>query len=220
MEKETTFIYTLVDPRDKNNIRYIGKTNNPNKRLLEHIKEALSDKHSKKINWIKKLLREGVAPLLEILDEVPRDEWEFWEIHYHDLLISWGFILTNLKQCGLGNSKHAPETIELLREISISRSKRGEEHHMYGKKLSQEHKDKMKEGSRLKPIKTKKIYQYTKDGELIKIHNSAKECIEELSLTRNQLQECLAGYKIISKDKRKNIYTVKGFIFKKEEDKF
>lgn len=50
-----TYIYTLKDPIT-NEIRYVGKANDPNKRILDHIKECKSSNISHKISWIKSLL--------------------------------------------------------------------------------------------------------------------------------------------------------------------
>lgn len=36
---ETTFIYSLKDPRT-NEIKYVGKSNNPKNRLNRHIRES------------------------------------------------------------------------------------------------------------------------------------------------------------------------------------
>ena len=44
------YIYTLTDPRD-NTIKYIGKTNDIEKRLYRHLTEK--NNNSKKSNWIK-----------------------------------------------------------------------------------------------------------------------------------------------------------------------
>lgn len=212
----TTFIYALTEPFNENEIRYIGKSDKPYKRHTEHILESVRGTKTKKCNWIRSLIKKDLVPELIILDEVLLEEWSFWEQFYYDLYKSWGFKLLNMCECGYGATKHHPETMERLRQISLSKSKRGEEHHMFGKTLSQEQKDKMKQGRQTKPRKTVRIYQYTKEGELVNIFESIKDCMKKLSLTRNQIQECIAGYKIISKDKRKNIYTVKGFIFRKE----
>jgi hypothetical protein len=88
---ETTFIYILEDPR--NSIpRYLGKSNNPINRLKAHIGEALNGKKfDHKNNWIRSLLKINLKPEIFILDEVPINEWQFWEKHYGHLFLSWGF---------------------------------------------------------------------------------------------------------------------------------
>ena len=58
--KSTTFIYTLSDK--SGNIRYIGKSNTPRKRLYSHIIECKTDRKSHKISWIKSLLNKNEVP--------------------------------------------------------------------------------------------------------------------------------------------------------------
>ena len=90
--KNTTFMYILIDPLD-NNVRYVGKSNNTVDRLNAHIKRLKGTTH--KENWIRNLLSKNVKPIMEVIDEVPKIEWEFWETHYVSLYKSWGFDLTN-----------------------------------------------------------------------------------------------------------------------------
>jgi len=71
---KTTYIYELIDPKS-NKPRYIGKSNNPQKRLESHLKEK---KNTYKNNWIKKLKKENLIPVLNIIDEVSIDTWVFW----------------------------------------------------------------------------------------------------------------------------------------------
>lgn len=76
---ETTFIYALNDPRPSHRKAYVGKANDPFGRLHGangHLKDKAA---THKTCWIKKLKALGREPVLEILDEVPIAEWEFWE---------------------------------------------------------------------------------------------------------------------------------------------
>lgn len=93
-----TFIYALIDPRN-NKIRYIGKANNPYKRFPQHINEA-KNSNTKKANWIKSLIKNLIRPELLILDEVEKNNWQFWEKFYISLYKSWGFDLTNVTEGG------------------------------------------------------------------------------------------------------------------------
>ena len=70
---ETTFIYGLVDPRD-NQIKYVGKSNNPSARLHGHKKEREVNKD--KQAWIKELDSLGLEPGLKILDTPTLDQWQ------------------------------------------------------------------------------------------------------------------------------------------------
>lgn len=72
---------------------YVGKTkNSPKKREREH-KNKLQNKNI----------------ILEILDEVPDQEWKFWEKHYISLFRSWGFKLENRNDGGGGSTSRSEE---------------------------------------------------------------------------------------------------------------
>lgn len=121
---KTTFIYVLIDP-ETNKVRYVGKSNNPDRRLREHIRD-----HSKyqrhKDHWVGALCERGLVPLLKIIEEVPLDLWAerelFWINHYMQL----GYPLTNTYFGSEGVGMMPPET----------RAKIGAKHR--GKKLTPE----------------------------------------------------------------------------------
>ena len=52
----TTKIYTLTDPIT-NQVRYVGKSNNPLKRYYKHLNESLKSTKTHKNNWINKLIK-------------------------------------------------------------------------------------------------------------------------------------------------------------------
>jgi hypothetical protein len=110
---KTTFIYSLSDPRT-NQIRYIGKSDNPKIRLESHLKDK---KFNHKVNWIRSLSILKLKPIVEVVDEVAEDEWQFWEIHYISLFKSWGFKLTNST---LGGEGLSDPTGEIAKKISES----------------------------------------------------------------------------------------------------
>lgn len=99
---ETTFIYVLLDPIS-NEVRYIGKSDNPKNRLAEHIKKSIY-KSTYKNKWIQYLLKKSLKPVIEIIDEVRQEDWSFWEKHYISLYKSWGFKLTNSAEGGNGGN--------------------------------------------------------------------------------------------------------------------
>lgn len=124
------FIYYLSGKYGE--IRYVGKTkNNIKKRLYSHIKECKSEKKSHKINWIKSLLERGETPKINIIDEVPEKDWEFWEMYWIEQLKQWGFNLTNLTKGGFGANGYKHD--------SISRKKMKKS--KLGIKLSESHKN-------------------------------------------------------------------------------
>jgi hypothetical protein len=130
----TVFIYGLNDPRT-GKCRYIGKSDSPPRRFEEHcIKSAKSNTH--KDRWIAGLLREGLCPVLEVLDEVPACQWQFWEREYIRVFRMIGFKLTNTSSGGEGFSKGHSVPLEVRKKIQLS--KIGERNHMFGKKRSSE----------------------------------------------------------------------------------
>jgi hypothetical protein len=108
-----TFIYGLCDP-DTNEIRYIGKSNSPKKRILDHI-YSCNDSITHKNNWIKSLLREGKKPTLQIIDEVPIVDWQMWEAFYIKKYREEGHNLTNHSDGGNGTTEHTYNTIEKMK---------------------------------------------------------------------------------------------------------
>ena len=126
--KSTTFIYTLSDK--SGDIRYIGKSDTPRKRLYNHIKESKDlKKKSHKINWIKSLLDKSELPIIEILEEVSIEDWENSEKYWIEQFRQWGFNLTNLTIGGEGGQgyKHTNFAKQKMR-VSKSGTKLSEEH--------------------------------------------------------------------------------------------
>lgn len=100
--KMEVYIYSLSDPRTPDNIRYIGKSENPDERLRKgHLYEK-SNNH--KDNWVQSLRKEGLKPKVELIDKVSVIEWQFWEKHYISLFRSWEFDLTNGTDGGDGRT--------------------------------------------------------------------------------------------------------------------
>jgi group I intron endonuclease len=172
---KNTFIYSLSD--ENNIVRYIGKTSNLKRRIKEHIIESKKDNKSYKNRWINSQIKNGFYPKIEIIDEVPSNEWMYWECFYISLFKSWNFNLTNRTPGGNGTGS-------------------GIDNPNYGKKLTEEHKKKcsIKLKGENNPFygKThsteilKKIYkpviQYSINGEFIKEWNSIKDAENTLKI--------------------------------------
>ena len=109
--KGNTLIYALSDPAN-GNIRYVGKTcYSLKKRLTEHLRDKTV---SYKTNWIKSLVRKGVKPHIEILEDLgnPSDEeWAIAEKFWIKYLRFLGCDLTNIAEGGEGGSSPSAETI-------------------------------------------------------------------------------------------------------------
>lgn len=96
----TTFIYMLICPIS-NDAKYIGKANNPERRLKDHMYD-FRDMDLNKALWIRTLKAQKNKPILCILDEVPISNWSFWEEFYISYFKSIGCILFNKRSGGNG----------------------------------------------------------------------------------------------------------------------
>jgi hypothetical protein len=204
-----TYIYSLTYP-NTDEIRYLGKSDNPKFRLIEHVRKCkYSNTH--KNNWILSLLNKNLKPILNILDSVPIDNWGFWEIYWIDLIKSWGFNLTNIASGGRGGNQgfivnkkisnalknriYSSETIERMRigaknrkiseegRKSLSIHRTGENNPMYGK---------------LRPESSKKyktIIQFDLNYNKIKIWLGVITASKELKINRCTISDVCNGRK-------------------------
>ena len=88
---KTTFIYALTCP-DTGEVKYVGKSNNPQIRYNTHIREHDSIHKAK---WIESLKKDGKLPGLKILEEVPESEWAEAEKRWITYYLAMGSELTN-----------------------------------------------------------------------------------------------------------------------------
>lgn len=99
----TTYIYALRCP-ESDEIRYIGKSTNPNRRLSAHISAAVNkayDHHTSR--WIRKLSLLDLVPSIEILEEVASgDSWREVERRWIKEGNEKGWPLTNSTAGGEG----------------------------------------------------------------------------------------------------------------------
>lgn len=135
---KTTFLYALNDP-ETGKCRYVGKSDRPKKRLQAHLDKAkLANTH--KNCWIIGLRKRGLRPDLEVLDEVPASEWEFWEQEYIRVFRMVGCNLLNALPGGEGLPSgfvFSEKTRENMRKAQT------------GRRHSEETKEKMRAWSRL-----------------------------------------------------------------------
>jgi hypothetical protein len=82
-------------------VRYVGKANNVTQRYRAHLNRARKHQIHKK-NWIEQLKKEGLKPIIEIIDVVPIDNWIFWETYWISQMRTWGFDLINYTNGGDG----------------------------------------------------------------------------------------------------------------------
>lgn len=117
------YIYVLLCPQGE--IRYVGKTNHPHKRLRQHISAARtgSAKHHC-ARWIRSLLRNDSSPTMEVLYQVPEGEdWKAHEVRQIKAFKDLGFSLTNVGEGGEGSFDMRPEAVaERVRKALITKS--------------------------------------------------------------------------------------------------
>lgn len=88
---EKYYIYGLIDPTTMG-IRYIGKTNNPRRRIVEHSEDV---GRAEKSSWIRSLRAMKITPIMVILEEVDKRNVSVKENEWIKRGISLGWALTN-----------------------------------------------------------------------------------------------------------------------------
>lgn len=139
---------------------YVGKSNNPKWRISPHKKTF------------------GKNIILEELDNVPLDEWKFWECFWIEQFKIWGYSLQN-KNKG-GNGTDVNPNFPPSRGANISKANTGKKMAHKGKPLSEEHKEKIKQTRQF--LKTREItwlqtpvLQYDLEGNFIQEFGSLRE---------------------------------------------
>ncbi len=197
---KTVYIYTLSDPRT-NEVRYVGKTNNPEQRRKAH--GVLSrEVKSRKKNWIKQLKRLDLRPVFEIIDEVPESEWHKWEKYWIQQFIVWGFRLTNHTAGGdgltsgnqtsfrsgqipwnKGRKKERPKRLPRGTPDNCKKNWFNKGHEPWNKGMK---------GLSLKPKKN--VHQYDPyTGEFIKTWVTARAASIELGIGEDAISSCCRG---------------------------
>jgi len=181
---ENVYIYALIDPSNEQ-VRYIGKANNPIDRYTNHFNSA-RDKNTHKRNWINSVRKNGNRPELLILDEVPKSEWQYWEKFYISLFKTLGFNLVNYTNGGdgtiFGNS---------------GSFKKGQVPHNKGvacKELTkQKIRDRLKGTTNISSYKP--IFQYDLEYNIIKRYKCIKDAITESNgyFSAAKISNCLTG---------------------------
>jgi len=123
------YIYTLSHPIT-NEVRYVGKTIKLKRRYKQHLYDKRS---SHRASWVQSLRKDSLKPILSIIEECTKDNWEEREIYW----IGQYDNLTNHKKGGNGGSDHIRTTKEETRKKLSNVLK--------GRKLSEEHKQNITE---------------------------------------------------------------------------
>jgi hypothetical protein len=101
-DSKTTFIYALIDP-STNEVRYVGKSKDPETRLIEHCKNKQNIR-SHKTHWIDDLKKRNLIPKLKIIEECDDLIWEKREIYWIEFYKKIGLVLTNSTSGGEGGA--------------------------------------------------------------------------------------------------------------------
>jgi len=185
---KTTFIYALSEPDNISNIRYIGKANNPKHRYSIHIsKYDYEDQYkTHKNNWIRSLITKGQKPVLIILDEVPIEEWKYWEQFYYNKYKNICG-LTNVEDC-IGSGGGGNITGSSNKETINKRIRENPEKY------------------RCKPILKIDI----KTNEIVAKYESSRICCEEEGFRAERLRNAINGFKRV-KGKEIKVNHIKGY---------
>lgn len=154
----TTYIYALVDPRD-DRVRYVGKSIDPENRLLRHMRSAEKNRNPYFKGWIRQLVAVGLRPRIRRILGVPAHQTaDEWERHWIAAFRWAGEKLTNIHDGGTGWGEGMPRSTETRAKISaalkghvvtvatrakISSTQKGRPSQHKGKPLSAEHRAKL-----------------------------------------------------------------------------
>jgi len=179
---EMTNIYTLTDPRT-NEVRYVGKANNLTQRYRAHLNRARKHQTHKK-NWLKQLKKEGLKPIIEIIDVVPVDDWRYWERYWITQMRQWGFNLVNHTDggdgCTFGN------------QTSFKKGHKS----WLGKTHSEETKKKISDNNWNKgrlAFNRRKVVQMDLDDNIIKVWDSLSDAEVGTDFLKAKISACCRG---------------------------
>lgn len=97
-----TYIYGLYEVGKEDEIRYVGKSDNPRKRFNNHIKQMKYEKNTYKNNWINSVYNRNSKVEMVILEIVDYNIWQEKEIYWISKMKRIGNKLTNLTIGGDG----------------------------------------------------------------------------------------------------------------------
>lgn len=103
------FVYTLADPRDAESVRYVGICLNPRRRLASHLSQCERGR-TRRANWVRKVKRAGLVPVMAIVEEVDGPDWGARERAWIVRLRGQGYDLVNANEGGRGGLNPSAET--------------------------------------------------------------------------------------------------------------
>lgn len=195
------YIYGLTF---NNVIRYVGKSENLEKRIKDHFFEAYNSKNKSynlpKSRWIRK----HIDIKYVILEECTKDNWAEREIFWISNLPN----LLNLSKGGDGGSK--PIMSEATKIKISEKAKNRFVSKETREKMSKSHKKRNYDYVDNKGIKNPRatpVYQYDSDGNFIRKWDYQKEAIAYYNMNKTAITDCIKGRQ----------KTAKGFIWKRQK---
>lgn len=186
MKKNNTIkIYSLNCPKN-GSVKYIGKTEGClQKRLSQHLSKYSLIKRTLKNNWIKSLLNDNLYPNIQLIEEVPKNEWEYWEKFWIEQFRQWGFVLKNSAEGGQGGK---------------TKWKKGKKHHFYGVKYNEQKRKNIAKSlyGKHKDISirykvSRQVIQMSLTKKFIHKWNSLTEASESLNISRSSISLSCSG---------------------------
>ncbi|WP_332751848.1 GIY-YIG nuclease family protein [Hydrogenophaga sp.] len=139
--ERTEYIYVLLDSQQQ--IFYCGRSRNIEKRLREHIEEAMAGGRSMKCCHIRDLIERGDHITVKQVDQAPTSkiaELEAWWIDRLDCSGDFGYVI-NLRNGNAGSQGNAIDEVQLRKDIQEHRRKLKKRKHVFkevGKPPAQE----------------------------------------------------------------------------------
>jgi predicted DNA-binding protein YlxM (UPF0122 family) len=116
----TRYIYTLSCPIS-GEIRYVGQTNNIQRRLSKHITTSHTNPKTHCQCWIKGLIKKGYKPIIEEVTVCNVNEVDGEERFYISMFRYWGFDITNLESGGTNLKEVSEHTKIKIKQILTGR---------------------------------------------------------------------------------------------------
>jgi group I intron endonuclease len=187
-----TGIYKFTNPKGKS---YIGQAVDIERRHQMYKQLNKDSIGPKFLNSLKKYGYENHK--LEILEECTLEQLDEKEFFWKKKFINengWeNALFFRLKDKKGG--KHSLDTIEKMRKVKIGKKYSEESKQKMKKPKSEEHKQKIsktKQG-KINLKSRKKVGQYDKEGNLIKVWEKTKQAEEELGLWNGGISACITG---------------------------
>lgn len=143
-----TVIYALVDPRNRE-IRYVGKADNPKRRLRAHISRSIRSPGARKCaSWVASLISSGVKPEMMELESIV-GSWEEAEKYW---IAYMRFVGANLVNMTTGGGKQNGHAISQSAREKISRAAKAQFSNPEARKAAAEYGRMAKRSEKMREI--------------------------------------------------------------------